>query len=101
MFRIVKTQTRPSTDVDFWTNQNVSIEVFQYVNTNHQPNIINAEVSISEDGLTLTKTTTWTSKSAYEAFLSDLIVIESFINPSHVYMNDNGIIYDTGVGEEI
>lgn len=96
MFTITKTQTRPSVSVAFWTNQGVPAETFVHIGQNHQQNVIDSEATVSEDGLTLSKTTTWSSKEAYDAFMADEVVINSMVNKCHTYMNENGITYTTG-----
>lgn len=95
MFTITKTQTRPSASVAFWTNQGVPAETFEYISNTHQHNILDSQTAISEDGLTLTKITTWSSKEAYDNFLADEVLSTMFDN-CHTYMNDNGITYTTG-----
>lgn len=96
MFKIVKTQTRPSTNVEFWTNQNVTAETWAYLFNTHHANVVNIETDISEDSLTLTKTTVWNSREDYDAFLSDDTVINNVLNVSRAYMEENGITFTTG-----
>lgn len=100
MYTITKTQTRPSVSVAFWTNQGIAAETFVHIGQNHQHNVLDSETTISEDGLTLTKTTVWASKEALDNFMSDPVVVNNLINKCHTYMKENNITYTTGFEEE-
>lgn len=101
MFKIIKKQTRSNLETSWWNPTFVSSEVSNYISENYSSNIVETNVEISDDGLTLSRSTTWANRESYEAFINDEYVINNLITPSQEYMNENNITRDPGVGEEI
>ena len=101
MYKVTKKQTRPSRDVAFWANQGILADTFGYISAVHQANIIESEITISDESLVLTKIMIWSNKEAYDRFMNDQKVIDELITPGHAYMDENGITRHPDVGEEI
>lgn len=95
MYKLTTVQTRPSTSVEFWTKENSAVTA-EYLAYNRDTyvltgQLLNADVTVSVDGLTMTTSLIWASKEASDAWKNDTIVQESFINVMKSYQAANGI----------
>lgn len=81
MFKIVRKQTRPNTNVPFWQGGNdpsVTDEFRNYFYENYvlTGKFISVTPTTSSDGLELTNTSIWNSEEEHDAVKDDLIVQE-------------------------
>jgi hypothetical protein len=94
MFKLTKIQKRTSADVPFFfesvPRSNVYIQhiVKNYINTGL---LKSSEWVISEDGLEATLVTEWKSPEEFLKFVSDDVCVETQIQPSYVYDEENKI----------
>ena len=96
MHKRIIIQTRPSTNVEFWTKDNplVTNEYLSYMRDTYviTGKLLDVVTDISEDNLTMTTAVIWQSESDADDWKNDLVVQESFINIMESYHNANGII---------
>jgi hypothetical protein len=95
MYKLTTVQTRPSTSVDFWTRDNPAVTA-EYLLYNKDTYIVpgkllNADTTISEDGLTMTTSLIWASQEDSDAWRTDPVVQEQFVQLMKSYHADNGI----------
>lgn len=95
MFQTIKKQTRPSTNIDFYTAEQVQknptyLEHFMknYVRTGK---FLYNETDVSIDGLELITKAVWKDQQSVEEFRNDPVVIEQFISAKTAYLNSNNI----------
>jgi hypothetical protein len=94
MYTSINVQTRPTTDIEFWSTRiHGSKEVVEYIRTNYiiTGKLKNSENTISDDGLTVTLTTNWNAEEDYCEFRQDPIIIKGSIDPSLIYAETHGI----------
>jgi len=95
MYKLTTVQTRPSTSVEFWTKDNSAVTA-EYIAYNRDTyvlsgKLLNADTVVSEDGLTMTTSLIWASKEDSDAWKTDPVVQESFIQVMKSYQTNNGI----------
>lgn len=87
MYRVVRTDIRPSVDIPF----------FDFVPTPYVANVIaqipvTIEYSLSLDTLTRTCLFTWDSEAAYLTYITDATIRVDAIDPREQYNNVNNIV---------
>jgi hypothetical protein len=95
MYKLTTVQTRPSTNVEFWTRDNPAVTA-EYLAYNRDTYILtgkmlNADTTVSEDGLTMTTSLIWASEADSDAWREDLVVREGFLSHMKAYQTSNGI----------
>ena len=85
MISIVRTQTRPSTDIPFFYQTSlVRPDYGAYLKKNYidTGKLIKFERTMTEDQLTITATTVWESQEAFSKYFSDPFCVENFLKIS-------------------
>lgn len=105
MYRVTRTHSRPSTNVEFWSEDHplVSAEIKEYRHQNYTltGKFVSRTISLSQDGLNRTVVATWQNKEALDEFLNDPRIVAEFENPGQQYMTENGIVRVSAISEEI
>jgi hypothetical protein len=96
MFKVIRKQTRPNTGVPFWQGQNSPLLTAEFMTYYAEKfmstgKFINADTTISNDGLELTTETLWDSEESYNEYTSDETCIAQFINLANNHFETNGI----------
>jgi hypothetical protein len=88
-------QTRPSTNVDFWTKENplVAEDYLSHFRDTYvlTGNLLDVTNSVSEDGLTMTTQLIWQSDAVAESWKNDPVVQQGFLSKMESYHTANGI----------
>lgn len=105
MYHVVKKQTRPSTEIEFYTMDNrnlVSSTIGRYYYDTYKKTgkCLMSQRQLSEDGLVENGILLWESKDAYLEFLNDPALAQHIIDRD-TYNTANGIIRETVIEEEI
>lgn len=87
-FKTVRTSTRPDTSIPFFKNTD---EVRSYIKSTYDNTgkRLSMEITLSEDGLTETRTQVWASHAAYQEFKAD----PNIPNEAGPYTIEHGITY--------
>jgi hypothetical protein len=95
MYKIIRTFSRPTTNVEFWGPENPLVsDDFRtyrketYVDTGK---LVSRTHVLSADGLSGTITAMWESPEDLQIFLNDQRVINELETPGEQYMTENGI----------
>lgn len=105
MYRVIKTQRRSNTQIEFGTMTSSFIipevklyfaEVFK-----RSGKCLDVTISITEDETLYTSTMLWDSESSYNEFISDTFLIERFFDPLVNHMTENNIIFNVQSKETI
>lgn len=96
MFKVIRKQTRPNTNVQFWQGQNdpsMTDEFRNYFYENYvlTGKFISATPAVSSDGLELTNTVIWNAEADFNAAQADAVVQEGNINKADAHCSANGI----------
>jgi hypothetical protein len=87
MYQVKYVYTRPSVDI---IHYEFPQEFLEYVWENYSDSRIYNEKEISEDGLSLTQITFWTSKEAFDKYQADPI-IQGYLDKKRTYSQENGL----------
>lgn len=96
MFKVIRKQTRPNTNVAFWQGQNdpaMTDEFRNYFYENYvlPGKFISVTPEVGANGLELTNTAIWNSEADYLASQADPVCQEGNINKAEAYQAANGI----------
>lgn len=90
VIKAVKKFVRNNVETPWYTSSQAAEDYIEktYVETGHR---LTREKSISDDGLTLSITSTWTDRDIYNKFYNDPTLVEVMYKPRQAYNNANGI----------
>jgi hypothetical protein len=93
MFQVTKIQVRPNTNIPFFHEIGRTEEYKEYFKTNFKDTLKNVSMSrtLSEDLLTLTSVTQWSSAEAFQEFILDSYCYEHYILAGQIYDLENQI----------
>lgn len=94
MYQVIREQTRPNTDVNFFSISSCGQEVVDYWNneiigTGKQ---ISNTHTLSEDGLAITSVILFESKEAWQEMIADPYLNEKLFVSQDAYNKDNNIV---------
>jgi hypothetical protein len=90
----ISKQTRATQDIQFWSSKNTATaDSLKYIKEKYvdTSKIKKTDITVSEDGLTLTTRTFWNSEKDFFEFRNDQRIIEDFINPLNDYAATVGL----------
>jgi hypothetical protein len=93
MFQVTKIQIRPNANVPFFHEVGRTDEYKEYFKTNFKDTLKNVSMTrtVSEDSLTLTSVTLWSSSEAFQEFILDSYCYEHYVLAGQIYDLENGI----------
>jgi len=94
MYLVTNKQTRPNTDVEFFSmhidSYPTNLKSYFHETYKKPGKLVFVEKTVSDNGLEQTTTTMWESKQVYDEFISDTNLSEHWVLQSQ-YMRDNSI----------
>lgn len=95
MYKVTRIQSRPTTNVEFWSENHPSVaeahRTYRRENYTNTGKFISKTEELSADGLLRTIVATWQSREAFEEFINDQRILNEFEIPGNQYMADNNI----------
>ncbi len=103
MFTVIRKQTKPNSDVLFYTEKYPPTEeynVYFYEKYMKTGKFIRSEKQITNNGLTMIGISVWQSHPVFIEYVTDEFCYNNLIDPGNIYDKTNGIETEFSIIEE-